>query len=67
MQKDIIISADSFVQDLGMGYSYLNFKRRTEINEDGQVIIAAYQFKIENPVTREGINELITNYPELQK
>lgn len=65
MQQEVIISADSFIQDLGMGYSYANFGRRTETKEDEQVIIAAYQFRIENPVTKEGINELIRDYPDL--
>jgi hypothetical protein len=48
-----------------MGYSYINFQRRIETSEDGDVIIAGYQFRLENPVTREGIEELIKDYPEL--
>ena len=66
MQRNVIISENSFIQDLGMGYSYVNFGRTIETIEGEQVVIAGYQFRIENPVTREAIIDLIKDYPELQ-
>ena len=65
MQRNVIISENSFIQDLGMGYSYVNFGRTIETIEGEQVIIADYQFRIENPATREGIELKIADYPEL--
>jgi hypothetical protein len=60
MQKNVVISENVFIQDLGTGFSYVNFTRSENemTDEFGNVrteIIAGEQYKVENPVTYEKI------------
>lgn len=62
MQKDVQISENSFVQDLGSGYSYINFDRRIEDVTDpetgevtGTVPVAGKQYRILNPASDANI------------
>lgn len=65
MQKNVQISADVFIEDLGTGFSYVNLDRRTEEVTDPQseetrsVIIAAEQYRVKNPTTRDRIIDTV--------
>ena len=68
MQKNVQINADVFIEDLGTGHSYVNFDRQTEQVTDPQsketksVIIAAEQYRVKNPATRDRIIDLVMQY-----
>ena len=73
MQKDVQISDDLFIQDLGTGFSYVNFDRRTEEVKDpetgevnGTVCIAGLQCRIQNPATYNRIVDSVVSqkYPD---
>ena len=65
MQKNVQISADVFIEDLGTGFSYVNFDRRTEQVTDPQseetrsVIIAAEQYRVKNPIASSRIIDTV--------
>ena len=62
MQKDVQLSEDLFIQDLGTGFSYVNFDRRIEEvkNPDteeviGAVTVAGSQYRVPNPASYDRI------------
>lgn len=72
MQKNVQISTDVFIEDLGTGSSYVNFDRRTEevtepqSEETRSVIIASEQYRVKNPATMERIINAVMqeNFPD---
>ena len=62
MQKDVQLSENLFIQDLGTGFSYINFDRRIEDVTDpetdeviGTVPVAGKQYRILNPASDANI------------
>lgn len=74
MQKDVQLNEDVFIQDLGSGYSYVNFDRRIEditdpeTGEVTETVIAGEQYRVKNPATYEKIVDQVTKqvYPDGQ-
>ena len=73
MQKDVQISENLFIQDLGSGFSYINFYRRTEDIHDpetgevtGFAFVAGEQYRIQNPATYDRIVDSVVKekYPD---
>lgn len=70
MQANVQIPENKFVDDLGNGHSYVNFDREEKqlTDESGTktVVVAAMQYHVMNPVTRDRIiNAVINdNYPD---
>ena len=66
MQRNVQISENVFIQDLGSGYSYVNFNRKKEIIENEVFIIAEQQYRVKNPATYSNIvNSVVKeNYPD---
>jgi len=71
MQNNVQIPENNFVEDLGTGYSYVNFNRTVQQipDESGTraAIIAAAQYRVENPVTKNKIIGVVIddNYPNV--
>ena len=66
MQKNVQINEDSFIQDLGSGYSLVNFDRKKETVEEREVITAGEQYRVKNPATYGNIVNAVVleNYPD---
>lgn len=70
MQKNVQISENKFIEDLGTGFSYINFDRETKQieTESGttEVIITAEQYLVKNPTTRDRIIDTVVkeNYAD---
>jgi hypothetical protein len=73
MQKDVQLSENLFIQDLGTGFSYVNFDRRIEDVKDmetdevsGTVTVAGSQYRIPNPASYDRIVDAVVceNFPD---
>jgi len=73
MQKDVQLSENVFIQDLGTGFSYINFDRRIEEVKDpetgevvGTVTVAGSQHRIANPASYDRIVDAVVreNFPD---
>ena len=68
MQENVQISEDLFIQDLGTGFSYVNFDRRietitsSEAGETMSVVIAGKQFRVQNPASEANILKQLKEY-----
>ena len=70
MQKNVQIPENKFIEDLGTGFSYVNFDRSSKVITDEMgiktVIVAQEQYRVPNPATRDRIidNVIKKNYSE---
>jgi len=73
MQKNVHLSENVFIQDLGSGFSYVNFDRTIEDITDqttghvtGTIPVAGMQYRIENPATYDRIVDTVIkeNFPD---
>lgn len=73
MQKDVQLSENLFIQDLGTDFSYVNFDRRIEEVKDpetsevvGTVPVAGFQYRIGNPASYDRIVDAVVreNFPD---
>jgi hypothetical protein len=55
MQEHVQIQENSFIQDLGTGFSYINFDRYIKDVDGEGVVYATEQYKVQNPATYETI------------
>ena len=71
MQNNVQIPENKFVEDLGTGFSYINFNRIVQeiTDESGSrsAIVARSQYRVENPVTKNKIIGIVINdnYPNI--
>jgi len=71
MQNNVQIPENKFIEDLGTGFSYINFDRSTQeiTDESGarSAIIAGSQYRVENPVTKNKVIGIVIedNYPNV--
>lgn len=72
MQRNVQIAEDVFIEDLGTGFSYVNFDRSIEEVKDpetgevtGTVPVAGSQYRIANPATYDRIVDAVVceNFP----
>lgn len=63
MQKNVVIPENRFVEDLGTGWSYVNFDRDAkQVTDDTgtkTIIVAGEQYRVRNPATKERIINLV--------
>lgn len=73
MQKDVQLSENLFIQDLGTGFSYVNFDRRIEELKDpetgetiGTVPVTGSQYRVTNPAGYDRIIDAVVreNFPD---
>lgn len=73
MQKDVQLSENVFIQDLGTGFSYINFDRRIDDVTDletgevvGTVPVAGSQYRVPNPASYDRIIDAVVreNFPD---
>ena len=55
MQKNVQINEDKFIQDLGTGFSLVNFDRKKETVDNVVTITAGEQYRVKNPATYSSI------------
>ena len=63
MQKNVVIPENRFIEDLGTGWSYVNFDREEkQVTDDTgtkTIIVAGEQYRVRNPATKDRIIDMV--------